>query len=67
MPGTGEVQVTGSRIVVDAQDAGAVLAAIVAAASGTGAAVKSVEVKRPDLETVFLTLTGRALRDGGER
>ena len=30
---------------------------------GTGAIVRSVEVAEPDLEAVFLHLTGRALRD----
>ena len=32
-------------------------------AAAAGAAVKSVEVTEPDLEAVFLHLTGRALRD----
>jgi linearmycin/streptolysin S transport system ATP-binding protein len=33
------------------------------AAAGVGIAVSSVEVKEPDLESVFLHLTGKALRD----
>ena len=32
-------------------------------AAGSGAAVRSVTVTEPDLEAVFLHLTGRALRD----
>jgi ABC-2 type transport system ATP-binding protein len=39
------------------------LAAIIEAAAGAGARIQSVEVARPNLETVFLHLTGRALRD----
>ena len=46
-----------------ADDAGGVLAALLAAAEGTGAIVRGVELVRPDLEAVFLHLTGRALRD----
>ena len=31
--------------------------------SSAGVAFQTLEVTRPDLETVFLTLTGRSLRD----
>ena len=44
-------------------DAPAALAAIVGAASDAGMSITDVEVARPDLESVFLNLTGRALRD----
>ena len=44
-------------------DAPAALAAIVGAASDAGMSITDVEVSRPDLESVFLNLTGRALRD----
>jgi ABC-2 type transport system ATP-binding protein len=40
-----------------------ILPELLAAATAAGAAVKSVEVEEPDLEAVFLQLTGRALRD----
>ena len=40
-----------------------VLPQLLAVATAAGAAVKSVEVDEPDLEAVFLQLTGRALRD----
>ena len=39
------------------------LAALLAAVAGTDATVAGVEVREPDLEDVFLHLTGRALRD----
>jgi ABC-2 type transport system ATP-binding protein len=44
-------------------DAAAALPALLAAATTDGATVTSVEVRQPDLEDVFLHLTGRALRD----
>jgi ABC-2 type transport system ATP-binding protein len=39
------------------------LPAILTEVTGTGVLVRSVEVAEPDLEAVFLHLTGRALRD----
>jgi linearmycin/streptolysin S transport system ATP-binding protein len=45
------------------EDARSNLPAILASAAAAGAAVRSVEVTEPDLEAVFLHLTGRALRD----
>jgi ABC-2 type transport system ATP-binding protein len=47
-------------VVTDAREH---LASILSTASAAGAAVKSVDVSEPDLEAVFLHLTGRALRD----
>ena len=47
-------------------DAAATLAAVVAAAPGAGVAVTGVEVREPNLEAVFLHLTGKALRDRSE-
>ncbi len=44
-------------------DGPAALAGIVATAAGAGMSVSNVETTRPDLESVFLHLTGRALRD----
>ena len=37
--------------------------ALLAAVATTGAEVSGVEVRSPDLEDVFLHVTGRALRD----
>ncbi len=51
------------RIDMTVVDAPAVLATIVAAAADSGMSVTDVEVARPDLESVFLNLTGRALRN----
>jgi ABC-2 type transport system ATP-binding protein len=44
-------------------DAAGTLASLLAAVGTVGATVSSVEVRQPDLEDVFLHLTGRALRD----
>jgi ABC-2 type transport system ATP-binding protein len=44
-------------------DARAHLPALLATVAAAGAVVKSVEVVEPDLEAVFLHLTGKALRD----
>jgi ABC-2 type transport system ATP-binding protein len=51
----------GIDLVVD--DARGNLPAILTDAAAAGAAIKSVDVTEPDLEAVFLHLTGRALRD----
>jgi len=51
----------GIDLVVD--DARSNLPAILTTAAAAEAAVRSVEVTEPDLEAVFLQLTGRALRD----
>ena len=44
-------------------DAARTLAGVIGAASGAGVAVTSVDVDEPNLEAVFLHLTGKALRD----
>ncbi len=48
---------------VVASDAGALLPSLLAAVAEAGAQVTAVEVSEPDLEAVFLHLTGKALRD----
>ncbi|MFJ5993137.1 ATP-binding cassette domain-containing protein [Lentzea sp. NPDC092896] len=51
----------GIELVVD--DARECLPVVLAAISSDGVVVRSVEVTEPDLETVFLHLTGKALRE----
>ena len=58
-----EVAVTDDGIDVVLRDGRRHLPAIIAAAAGGQADVTSVEVKEPDLEAVFLQMTGKALRD----
>jgi ABC-2 type transport system ATP-binding protein len=44
-------------------DSNLVLPRLFEVAVATGVRITSVEIKEPNLETVFLHLTGRALRD----
>lgn len=55
--------VTEDRIDLVVADARENLPAILTTASSRGAAIRSVDVTEPDLESVFLHLTGRGLRD----
>jgi ABC-2 type transport system ATP-binding protein len=48
-----------------ARDVRGLLADIVRTIDGTGAGITSMEVEEPNLEAVFLHLTGKALRDHG--
>jgi ABC-2 type transport system ATP-binding protein len=50
-------------VTVVATDAAVVLASVVTAAQDVGVSLAGVEVSEPDLEDVFLHLTGKALRD----
>lgn len=45
------------------EDAGSLLPGLLSAVAQTGTQVSGVEVTQPDLEAVFLHLTGKALRD----
>jgi ABC-2 type transport system ATP-binding protein len=49
------------ELIVD--HAGAVLVELLGTVAAAGVDVKAVEIDEPDLEAVFLHLTGRALRD----
>jgi linearmycin/streptolysin S transport system ATP-binding protein len=62
-PWVHQASVTDMGIDVVVQDARGNLPAIVTDVMTAGAAITSVEVTEPDLEAVFLHLTGRALRD----
>jgi linearmycin/streptolysin S transport system ATP-binding protein len=53
----------GETIQVLSRDSGAVIADVVAALGRVGARVLSVDVREPNLESVFLHLTGKSLRD----
>jgi ABC-2 type transport system ATP-binding protein len=64
LPVASQVGATGDGVVdVLVGDAGAALPAVMAEAAATGTAVRSVTVQEPDLEAVFLHLTGKRLRD----
>jgi ABC-2 type transport system ATP-binding protein len=61
--GVTEVGIRGDELEILVADARGLLTRLLGAAEGAGAAVRGVEVVEPDLEAVFLHLTGRALRD----
>jgi ABC-2 type transport system ATP-binding protein len=63
MDGVDEVTGTDGQVIVNVAEAEAVLADIVGTASKLAVSVRTIEIREPNLETVFLHLTGRALRD----
>ncbi len=63
LPWVHEASAAADGIDLVVEDARENLPALLTEAAGAGAAIKSVEVTEPDLEAVFLHLTGRALRD----
>ncbi len=52
-----------NELYVQAQDANTVIGDIVSSIDKAGGRIRSLEVREPNLEAVFLNLTGRALRD----
>ncbi len=63
LDGVTQAEVSGPSLEVLAHDAAAVLGGVVEAVTRAGAHVRAVEVVEPNLESVFLHLTGRGLRD----
>jgi ABC-2 type transport system ATP-binding protein len=62
-PWARQASATGQGIDLVVEDVRSNLPVILASAAAAGTSVRSVEVTEPDLEAVFLHLTGRALRD----
>lgn len=63
VPGVGEVSGGEHRIEVLVDGATSILPSLLAAVTASGANITGVEVAEPNLEAVFLHLTGKALRD----
>ncbi|MDF2092141.1 ABC transporter ATP-binding protein [Knoellia sp. 3-2P3] len=63
LEGIEQVDTAGSSVHLIASDGRRRLAEVLAVAVATDTAVRSVEVEEPDLEAVFLHLTGTALRE----
>jgi ABC-2 type transport system ATP-binding protein len=63
LPGVLGVDRRDGGVVVRVEDGAAALAGIVTAAERTGTAIAGIELTEPDLEDVFLALTGKGLRD----
>jgi len=63
LPGVLRASAVDHQIVVNVADAGEALPAVVGRANDAGLHVRSVDIQEPNLEAVFLHLTGRGLRD----
>ncbi|MBC9731991.1 ABC transporter ATP-binding protein [Nocardioides sp. zg-578] len=63
IPGVERVVADRHSATLTVRDAPALIAEVVGTAAGQGVTLSDVEVSRPDLESVFLHLTGKALRD----
>jgi ABC-2 type transport system ATP-binding protein len=63
LDGVDEASVVAGGVHLVGRDGRRLLPRLLEAAEGTGAEVTSAEVVEPDLEAVFLHLTGKALRD----
>ncbi len=61
--GVESAQLEGEELIIIAHNAGSLLSEILVVVRDAGATVKGVNVDEPDLEAVFLHLTGKALRD----
>jgi ABC-2 type transport system ATP-binding protein len=61
--GVSQATVAERRVEVLAADSDAVVPRLFESAAHAGFHISSVDIKEPNLETVFLSLTGRALRD----
>lgn len=63
LPGVKHADQSDHSLTVITPDAAAVLAPVISAATSLGIKITSVDIQEPNLEAVFLSLTGRALRD----
>lgn len=63
IPDVNQVTSEDGRVSLLANDSNTVLPRVFEASNSAGVRITSVEIKEPNLETVFLHLTGRALRD----
>jgi ABC-2 type transport system ATP-binding protein len=63
VPGVVDVEVRDRAITIVADHGAGVLAEVVSAARSAGVQISGVDIVEPDLEDVFLRLTGKALRD----
>ena len=63
VPGVLKANVTDHQITILALEAEEILAPVITVANEIGLKLRSVDIQEPNLEAVFLQLTGRALRD----
>jgi ABC-2 type transport system ATP-binding protein len=58
-----KADITDHTVAVIAQEAEEIMAPVITTANELGVKIRSVDIQEPNLEAVFLSLTGRALRD----
>ena len=63
LKGVRDAEVTDHAVALIVPEAEDILAAVVGKANDLGIKIRSVDIQEPNLEAVFLSLTGRALRD----
>jgi ABC-2 type transport system ATP-binding protein len=63
LPAVEKVVAERHSLVLTVRDAPSAVTSIVTGATAAGLTLRDVEISRPDLESVFLLLTGKALRD----
>ncbi|MBP6786235.1 MAG: ATP-binding cassette domain-containing protein [Candidatus Promineofilum sp.] len=63
LPGILSAAAVDHQIIVSVADAGEALPGVVGRAGEVGLRIRSVDIEQPNLEAVFLHLTGRGLRD----
>ena len=61
--GVQKADVTNNEVSIITSDAKDILAGVVGKANERGIKIRSMDIREPNLEAVFLHLTGRALRD----
>jgi ABC-2 type transport system ATP-binding protein len=63
LPGVIQADMSDHAVSVIAEEAEEVITSVVSKVNETGYRIRSLDIKEPNLEAVFLHLTGRALRD----
>jgi ABC-2 type transport system ATP-binding protein len=63
LPGAGAPTAEGSEVIVRVPHGGAALPGLLRDLDALGVDLDAVEVRRPTLDDVFLSLTGRSLRE----
>jgi ABC-2 type transport system ATP-binding protein len=63
IPGVLRADVTDHTVAIIAPQAEEIMVPVITQANALGMKIRSVDIQEPDLEAVFLSLTGRALRD----
>jgi ABC-2 type transport system ATP-binding protein len=63
LDGVIQASATDGEVLVNVISAEAALASVIGTATGLGLSVRTIDIHEPNLEAVFLHLTGRALRD----